>query len=201
MGIEKAIWFTKELDKILQETYADYYLGLPNQPSVLYRYLSCIDKGDQDFLSQYKNIMSHRGYYMVTYGDLELGRVKGIDVATFMYYPGSKGILHYMGGRPMPPNLREFVVQEESSLYYCYLNCCDMIHNWFYHVNKKNLVDLYLESERLSNNIVLEYVIRGLGSHPYLLEREIKNLFRGILSSNLHFYRIDLGKNLVKDIS
>ena len=137
MGIRNALRFKEKLENVLQETYADHYIGLPSPVSVLYRYLSCIDKGEEDFLSQYKNIMYHSGFFMVTYGDLELGKVKGIDVATFMYYPGSGGALRYMGGRSMPFDTIEFVVQEETALYYKYLDCCDKIHNWFYHLNKK----------------------------------------------------------------
>ena len=203
MGNENALRFIESLDD-MQGTHSNYYISLPHQPSLIYRYLFCIGKGVEDFLVSYRGFMSHCGFLMITYGDEQLGRVRGMEVATFMYSFKGGRLLDYLGYRAIPPEPEEFLIQETSPSYYEYLECCHFLNNWFFHLNKSNkeeLLRLYQESEVLSNNIVLEYVFRGLERKPYLTEREIKSLFRGLFPSSLHFYRIDLGKDTVKEIS
>lgn len=201
MSIERALKFIDNLKYDLDKTHSNYHIHLPRHPSQIYRYLSCIGKGDTDFLGLYKSLMSHRGYLMVTYGDLVLDRITGLEVATFMYSPTYRGILYYMGKWSIPPESEDFLIQEGSPYYYKYLDCCDLINNWFFNVNKRDLLNIYLESEALSDNVVLEYVTRGLESKSFLTESKVKSLFKGLFPSNLHFYHIDLGKDRVQEIS
>lgn len=199
MGLENAKWFESLVDESVQGMHSDRYMSLPHQPSLLYQYLTS-EGNSAEVFNSFRKAVSHHGFLMVTQGSLDMGDIRGIEIATFMHSE-YRGVLDYWGNGffLQDRGLLGIPDSEDSEEYWEYVDSCKAVSSWFFHANRDNIREIYLESEKLSSNLVLKYVLCGLRSKSNLNRREIEILFNGLFSQGLHFYHIDIGKNILKE--
>ena len=100
---------TQEMIKNIESNfYEQIYCGLesdrptfyPFRPTLVYTCLACkshTDFTDYDhYVLDMKRFLSHRGYIIITVGDYTVGRIKGYEIASFMFSPSCGGMLSYI---------------------------------------------------------------------------------------------------------